>query len=300
MGRTAQDVSVEEVLHSGEPSVELDKTPSSESLKSQSKLIEARTAFNEKNPSASKIIHDLHVHAKEAHQGTSGEYVQSVVFGGLDGIITTFAIVAAAAGASLSYGLILIIGFANVLGDAVGMAVGDYLSSVAEGDHESAERKRETWELDNIPEAEKEEMVDIYTSKGISVEDAREVVELLYASSKPAFLDVMIVEELGILPKGAETAAWKGALVTFVSFLACGGLPMLPYLFSAQYDKIGSFDDVFGAALALFCVTLFTLGAFKGRITGKRWYITGMTMLFNGAATTAVAFLIGFAFQHIK
>jgi hypothetical protein len=60
-------------------------------------------------------------------------------------VITTFAVVAASAAAGLSNGMILIIGFANLIGDAVGMGVGDFLSSKAEDDHEKAERRREQW-----------------------------------------------------------------------------------------------------------------------------------------------------------
>lgn len=60
-------------------------------------------------------------------------------------VITTFAVVVAAASSKLSYGTILIIGFANLLADALGMGVGDFLSSKAEEDHANAEKKREQW-----------------------------------------------------------------------------------------------------------------------------------------------------------
>jgi len=242
---------------------------------------------------ASIQAHDIKQVSKEQHKGEAGEYVQSIVFGGLDGIITTFAVVAAAAATGLTYGMILIIGFANLVGDAFGMGVGDFISSKAEDDHEISERKREAWELENLREVERDEMIQIYVAKGVLREDAVEVVDLLLNASKSAFLDVMMVEELGIMPKEVGTEAWKGGLITFGSFMILGGIPMLPYLFSGTYSRVGKLDDVFGAAVALFSISLFTLGAFKGHITGKKWWKTGITMLINGGLTTFVAYLLG-------
>jgi hypothetical protein len=56
--------------------------------------------------------------------------IKSVVFGGLDGIITTFSIVAAVAGASLSVEVVLLMGFANLIADGISMGLGDALSEV--------------------------------------------------------------------------------------------------------------------------------------------------------------------------
>lgn len=67
-------------------------------------------------------------------------------------------------------------------------------------------------ELDNVPELEKQEMIDIYTKKGISQEDATEIVNLLFPS-KEAFLDIMMIEELGILPKeGFHTIQFSSSM----------------------------------------------------------------------------------------
>jgi VIT1/CCC1 family predicted Fe2+/Mn2+ transporter len=232
--------------------------------------------------------------AEELHGGDVSEYIQSIVFGGLDGIITTFAVlVAAVSGRNLSYGTILIITFANLLGDAIGMGVGDFISSKAEDDAATAERKREQWEIENIPEDEKREMMEIYTSKGYTQPQAKELVDILFPH-KEAFLDTMMIQELGIMPDGDGPSAWKSALITFTSFIVLGGIPALSYLFSGSYNKVAAFDGVFAASVVLFAVTLFTLGAFRGRITGKRWYLTGLTMLLNGGFTSVIAFIFGF------
>lgn len=171
--------------------------------------------------------------------------------------------VAAAAATSLSRGAILIVGFANLLGDAVGMGVGDYLSSKAEDDHWKKERSREEWEMVHLPEEEKKEMREIFQAKGLSEEDAREVVDILFQASQPAFLDVMMIEELGIIPDQSTASPWKSGLITFFSFFVLGGIPMLPFLLSGEYNEPSGRDAFFWSAVGLFGVCLFSLGAFK-------------------------------------
>jgi len=258
----------------------------------------AQKAFNEDDPMLSKNLH-LQKIAKETHKKEAGDTLASVVFGGLDGIITTFAVVTAANAAHLSRGTILILGFANLVGDALGMGIGDFISSKAEYDHVMAERKRETWEIQNCLDIEKKEMVDIYIKKGLSLEQATEVIDLLL-ENQDVFLDKMMIDELGLLPPEEPKVAAKNAAVTLLSFLIFGGLPLIAYLANGHYGTSSGFDNVFIEAVALFAVALFGLGCYRGVVTGKRWYITGPLTLFNGAVTTAAAYGIGYGFDHLS
>ena len=152
------------------------------------RLSAAKDAFNENDVAASRAAHeskansstvttharnttpgnnntndgDIKYDAEEAHAGAGGKYVKSLVFGGLDGIITTFAVVAASKGGSLSTEIVLLMGFANLFADGLSMGFGDFLSSKAEHEYATTEKKREKWEFDNFPEGEKREMVEIY------------------------------------------------------------------------------------------------------------------------------------------
>jgi VIT1/CCC1 family predicted Fe2+/Mn2+ transporter len=251
----------------------------------------ARDAYTHGDVTKSIAAHNAPAKSEDGHKGKAGEYIQAIVFGGLDGIITTFAVVVAAAASRLTYGSILIIGFANLLADAIGMAVGDYLSSAAEDEHQAAERAREEWEVANVPEKEQQEMIDVYVKKGIPLAEAREVVRLLWPH-KEAFLDLMMIEELGIMPSDQTIVPWKSALATFFSFLLLGGAPMLPYLFSISYSTVGHIDLIFWIACAVFLVTLFILGSLKGVITGKNWFVHGSIMLVTGTVTTALSFFL--------
>ena len=85
-------------------------------------LEKALEAFRRKDPEASKLAHMAE--AREEHRTEQGQFIKSIVYGGLDGIITTFAVVAGVAGAALQPGIVLILGFANLIADGISMAIG--------------------------------------------------------------------------------------------------------------------------------------------------------------------------------
>lgn len=78
-------------------------------------LRKAKQAYREGDVAASIAAHSAR--AEERHQHEHGRYIKSAVYGGLDGIVTTFAVVAGVAGAALSSGIVPILGFANLIAD---------------------------------------------------------------------------------------------------------------------------------------------------------------------------------------
>src|SRR3989337_3094736 len=84
------------------------------------------------------------------HQHQAGTYIKDLIYGANDGIITTFAVVAGATGASLSPMVVIILGFANLLADGVSMGAGNYLGIKSERDYQRAQRKKEEWEIDHL------------------------------------------------------------------------------------------------------------------------------------------------------
>lgn len=112
------------------------------------------------------------------------------------------------AGARLQMGLVLIMGIANLFADGISMGMGDFLSSRAEMQFEKAERKREEWECDNYLEGEKLEMVEVYQTKGLSLEDSTTIVNII-SKNKKVFVDFMMVDELGIMPADASESPVK-------------------------------------------------------------------------------------------
>jgi VIT1/CCC1 family predicted Fe2+/Mn2+ transporter len=210
------------------------------------------------------------------------------VYGGLDGIITTFAVVAGVTGAALSAGVVLILGFANLIADGISMAVGDYLSTKSENEYNAMERRREEWEVDNYPEGEKREMVELYTDKGMDPEDAHQVVELL-SRNRNVWVDVMMMEELGIIQE--TESPLSNAVATFLSFAVFGFIPLATYVLAQFIPSIAA--SSFLVACGLTGGTLFVLGSLKVFITGRNWLKSGLEMLIVGGIASAAAYGVG-------
>lgn len=258
----------------------------------------ARAAYEAGDFEAVVAAHERGTGAhEEAHASDGGRYVKSMVFGGLDGIITTFAIVAAVAGSGMSARVVVLMGLANLIADGLSMGLGDFLSSKAELDYVLWEKKREAWEMAVNPEGEIEEMVELYEHRGMSKEDASSVVSVM-AKYKDFFVDVMMVEELGLMvPDESESPAANG-LVTFASFVACGSLPLLAHVGVVIAGEEQAQGEVaFGIACGLTALALFALGFVKARFTRQEPFTSGAQMLGNGGLAAAAAFLIGYALR---
>ena len=249
-------------------------------------LDKARSAYLHHDLKANKKAHEGG--APEEHQTGSGQYIKSFVYGGLDGIVTTFAVVAGVAGANLSSGVVLILGVANLIADGISMAFGDYLSTKAENEYMAAERVRETWEARNYPDGEKREMVELYMEKGISEEDAKIAVEVLSKHEKP-WVDIMMTEELGLVENYDSPV--KNALVTFSSFIFFGSIPVLIYLVARFVPFFAA--RTFFTACILTGITLFILGTLKIYFTRQHWYRAGLEMLLLGGFAALAAYAVG-------
>ena len=107
----------------------------------------AQAAFEAGDAAASKVLHEGPAEAaNETHGGFGSDYVKSIVFGGLDGVITTFSTIASSFGGEQTVQVVITLGVANLIADAISMGVGDFLSSHAEYQYLVAEKGREEWE----------------------------------------------------------------------------------------------------------------------------------------------------------
>ena len=231
-----------------------------------------------------------HQVATEKHSKGS-EYVKSIVYGGLDGIVTTFAVVAGAAGAGLSPSVVMVLGVSSLVADALSMGVGDALSSKAETEAAIKEREREKWELANYKEGEIKEMVDIYVGRGMSQKDA-EVVMRICAKYENLFVNMMLVDELGLEVPDDDANPWKDGLVTFCSFCFFGFFPLFAYCVFGTSPELDS-RELFGISCVLTALMLFILGAVKSILTTRSWWVSGFEVLIFGSFVATVSFLIG-------
>lgn len=258
---------------------------------------EARRAYARRDLEASAKAHALDRIAHEAeeeHGGAGSKYIGDLVYGGLDGIITTFAVVSGVAGAKLGSGIVVILGLANLIADGLSMATGAFLSTRSEREYYQKELERERWEVENLPEAERAELHEIYLNRGYSEEEAGQLV-VIQTRDHDRWVKAMMVDELGLLPD--ERTPWRSALATFVSFLVAGVLPLAVYLLGLVVP-IGP-ESAFPASLALSGLALFGLGAAKVLITEQNAWRSGFEMLGVGGLAACVAYGIGVALKGL-
>lgn len=254
----------------------------------------ARTAYDIADSTLSREIHDARVpeHLEDLHSENGG-YLKAIVFGGLDGILTSFAIVAGSEGGGLAWTVILTLGFSNVVADAISMGVGEFLSSKAHRDFVLTEKQREQWEYNNYKDGEIKEMVMLFSQRGMGREDAEIVVKKM-AEYEQFFINLMVTEELGLqLPEEDDTSLLKDAVVMFLSFTSFGALPLVAYCFG----PLQWFDDEHLFILSLACtgIALFLLGAVKALFSSAHWFYSGMETFLLGATCAGVAYGIGAA-----
>jgi len=260
-----------------------------------------KEAFQVGDVEASKRAHDKNKEDKkekdESHISLQGgDKLKSIVYGGLDGIITTFAVVSGAAGGGLGTDVILILGVSNMFADALSMGMGDALSTKAENDMIWMERKREQWEYDNNPEGEVDEMIDIYEERGLTRDNAEKMVRLM-TTSPEFFVDQMVQDELGLTVPDEDDNPWYDGLITFTSFVGFGTVPLLVYLCTSFLDLDS--DVLFVISCVLTAVMLFVLGVCKSICTAQTWYESGGEILLFGGLTAVVSYALGALVESI-
>ena len=169
------------------------------------------------------------IHLENSGFGKLQEYLKEFVYGGIDGAVTTFAVVAGGYGANLDTGILLILGFANLLADGFSMSVGAYLAAKSERDNYDKHEKIEYWEIENLPEIERAEIEEIYANKGFKGELLQQVVDHICADQK-LWVDEMMKDELGMMRD--TKSPFKIGLATFASFILIGLIPLTVYLWN--------------------------------------------------------------------
>src|SRR3954447_15779019 len=168
-------------------------------------------------------------HPGEAHaDGSAGRlnWLRAGVLGANDGIVSVAAIVVGVAGATAELGPILTAGVAGVVGGAVSMALGEYVSVSSQSDSQRALIEKERRELQEEPEAELAELTAIYQDKGLSPETAAKVAEELTAHD---VLAAHLSAELNI-DEADIVSPWHAAFASAIAFTVGAILPMLAIL----------------------------------------------------------------------
>ncbi len=215
-------------------------------------------------------------------------YIGEFVYGGIDGSVTTFAVVAGSTGASLETSVILILGFANLIADGFSMSVGDFFSTKANIDNYRKHEKIEYQEVENLPETEKEEIREIYRQKGLEGETLERVVEAI-TSDKDRWVDVMMKEELEMQQEPRSPVST--AAVTFGSFVLVGFIPLFSYVLDYAMG-IGS-ENMFLTSSVMTGIAFGLIGLLKSYVTETRMIRSVIETLLLGGLAAIIAYYVG-------
>jgi VIT1/CCC1 family predicted Fe2+/Mn2+ transporter len=218
------------------------------------------------------------------------EYLGNLVYGGLDGIITTFAVVSGVVGANLSPDVILILGLSNLLADGFSMATGAYLSAKSEQEVYMREREHISEQILKEPEKEKASLHQGYLRQGYPAEDARQLVEII-TRDPGCWVNTTMAEKLLLLPQKRKPVL--EGVAAFVAFAIAGAIPLLVYFADLILHFGFSSTSAFLWAVSLSGLALFSLGAAKVFVTKAGALRSGIEMLAVGALAALVAFGIG-------
>ena len=239
------------------------------------------------------IHNESKLHKQHPFLSRFENYLGEFVYGGIDGCVTTFAVVAGSVGAGLNSSIIIILGLANLFADGFAMSIGAYLSSKTEKDHYNKHKQIEYWEVENIPEKEKDEIRDIYREKGFTGDLLENIVTVI-TSDKDRWVDVMMKEELEMADD--QKSPYLIGFVTYVSFILIGLIPLTVYLM----DFFNPFQgDLFVWSSMLTAVGFILIGWLKSYVTQTNIFRSMVETLVLGAIAAFVAYYVGDFLEHL-
>ena len=217
------------------------------------------------------------------------KYLSEIVYGGIDGSVTTFAVVAGAVGAGLGPSVILILGFANLVADGFSMAVGAYLSSKA--DHEKFHKIEGVVEdsYESLRSNDREKIREIYSSKGLTG-DLLENLTNETISNKKLYIDFKMKEVNEMIHP--ELTSFNIGLATFISFFIVGIIPLSFYVYEFIVDIKSDYNSFLISCLFT-SIAFMLIGYFKSYITDRNKIKSILETLLLGAIAASLSYLLG-------
>ena len=212
------------------------------------------------------------------------------VLGGIDGCVTTFAVVSGVVGAGFSPTVAVVLGMANLLADGFSMAVSSFESIRTELAQSEDARRREAMHIEHVPEGEREEIRQIFRDKGFDGDLLEQVVDTI-TQNRRVWIDTMMTEELGMQKEAKRP--WRSASATMGAFVAIGLIPLVPF-FGFDLSPLERFYWSAGLAALVFL----GIGIAKGVVFGKSPVVAGLSTLLTGGAASSLAFMTGYALRQ--
>jgi VIT1/CCC1 family predicted Fe2+/Mn2+ transporter len=243
-------------------------------------MSDATSRLARRNRDAAQIAPRPEHHHREIDRGTA----RAAVFGVSDGLVSNVSLILGVAGASPGAGIVRLAGLAGLISGAVSMAAGEYVSMKAQTELYERELELERRELHRNPHVETVELAQIYQSRGVDPDQARELAQQMMADPEMA-LQTHAREELGIDPDklGSATGA---AISSFVAFALGALVPLLPWFF-------GSGNAAIIASVILGAAACILVGSLLARFTGRVVWFSAARQLAIAAVAAGTTFLVG-------
>lgn len=233
--------------------------------------------------------HDPEAIRQRLDEGRKPSYLRDAILGGIDGCVTTFAVVASVAGAGLPGLVALSLGLASLIADGFSMGVSNYQGVKSDRDAVDQARRTENRHIRQAPDGEREEIRQIFARKGFEGDVLERIVTTISADES-LWVDTMLREEHGLEVEGANPT--RAALWTFAAFVLVGAVPLIPFLLPAL-----GIDIAFAISSTLTALTFFGIGFMKGVVLGEGRWRSGIETLLMGGGAAIIAYLVGGVFE---
>lgn len=228
---------------------------------------------------------------RRLEEGSRPSYLRDAILGGIDGCVTTFAVVASVAGAGLPGLVALVLGLASLAADGFSMAVSNYQGVKSDRDALARTRRQEERHIREVPEGEQAEIREIFRRKGFEGEVLERIVQTI-TGDRHLWVETMLREEHGLELEGPHPAVAGG--VTFGAFVLVGALPLLPFVVPHLTGQ-----QHFVASVVVTAIAFFGIGYAKGAILDMPRLRAGAETLLMGGGAAVIAYAIGLALKPL-
>lgn len=228
----------------------------------------------------------LFTKSKSLYQ-TLDNYLGEFVYGGIDGCVTTFAVVAGSVGAGLDSGIIIVLGFANLFADGFAMSVGAYLSTKSTNESFNKYRKQERLKIQKNPSLEKERLKKILSNKGYTNELLDQIVNFTIEEEE-RWVTTLLTEDLELYEESKSPIAI--GITTYISFILIGLIPLSIYVWDYFYT---SHINLFLWSTSLTAMGFILIGVLKSYVSDTNTFKSVFETLILGAIAALVSYYVG-------
>jgi VIT1/CCC1 family predicted Fe2+/Mn2+ transporter len=220
-------------------------------------------------------------------------YLRDMVYGAIDGTVTTYAVVAGVAGSGLDATVVLVLGTANLAADGFSMAIANYLGIRSEERRRERVRREEERHVQLWPAGEREEVRQLLARDGLTG-PVLDTATAAITADRHRWVEMMLAREHGFA--SARPDPVRAAASTLLAFVVVGLLPLLAFV----VDALGvSVDSPFAWSTTLAALAFVGVGAAQGVVVDEPWWRGAARTLCIGGAAAALAYVVGLSLGHL-